>query len=111
MTRARQTSPVPGADEVRVGPLQGHRPRIAAQNSNNSGGQLFNPWNYATHDWTDYCVGFGTTQQTTRQIFSPKMETIYLDGSRKHYASESLQHVFPARPLTSDWRSRHRLLL
>lgn len=51
---ARLMSPVSGADQVRVGPLQGHRSRVTAQNPNHSGGQLLNPRNYRTHSWTEY---------------------------------------------------------
>lgn len=42
-------SPVPGADQVSVGSLQGHRPRVAAQNPNNSRRQLFYPRDDGAH--------------------------------------------------------------
>lgn len=57
--------PVSSTDQVGVGALQGHRPRVTAQNPNNSGGQLFYPWDNGAHRWNYWFATYITKINTS----------------------------------------------
>lgn len=59
--------PVPSTDQVGVGALQGHRPRVTAQNPNNSGRQLFYSRDNDAHRW-NHCFSPYITRINTSEV-------------------------------------------
>lgn len=59
----QSVSPLPGAHQVRVGPLQRHRSRVAAQDAHHARGQLLDPRQDRTHGGSRCTASYGAEQQ------------------------------------------------
>lgn len=104
----RRTLPVPSAHQVSVGALQGHRPRVAAQNPNNSCRQLFYSRDNGGHYWNHW---FSPQNQTnTSEVLKKTGKTpSYQRNSSATRTDSALKYCllpvyFPHFRFTSWWR-------